>query len=195
MDTQQAVSKQAKFEIFVPSSSTFIVTCNGRKVENYRALMEEARRSVEPLIRERWENFWNRLIEIAHCRMHAASLKQLMTGVLSPEMYYPCPPELAEKAIVPPGQGAQKESEGSLDTKQLEALYGPLYRHSEHKIGEAIRFYDVMAQQELTGTIEWIREPGPNVEGGKSHPMAYVLDIVDPSTGMPFEVFPSDVCE
>lgn len=82
-----------------------------------------------------------------------------------------------------------------MDTQQLETLYGPLFSHSEHKVGDQIRFYDLMTQQELTGVIEWVRAPGEQVEGGRHFPVTYVMDSIDPTTGFPFEVFPSDVRE
>lgn len=80
-----------------------------------------------------------------------------------------------------------------MDTKQLEALYGPLYPHSDHKVGDTIRFYDIVTRAELTGTIEWVKAPGSDVEGGRHFPVIYVMDCIDPSTGFPAEVFPSDV--
>lgn len=80
-----------------------------------------------------------------------------------------------------------------MDREQLEALYGPLFPHSDHKIGETIKFYDVVDRQEHQGTIEWVQAPGPSYEGGAPQPVAYVLDIIDRSTGMPYTVFPSDV--
>lgn len=80
-----------------------------------------------------------------------------------------------------------------MDTQQLEALYGPLYPHSDHKVGDTIRFYDVVLNKELEGTIEWVKAPGENSEGGRHFPVIYVLDIIDPSTGFPSECFPSDI--
>jgi hypothetical protein len=80
-----------------------------------------------------------------------------------------------------------------MDTQQLEALYGPCYGHSDHKIGETIRFFDIVDGQEHEGVIEWIQGPGPTHEGGTPQPVSYVLDIVDSSTGMPYTVFPSDI--
>jgi hypothetical protein len=79
------------------------------------------------------------------------------------------------------------------EREQLEALYGPLYPHSDHKLGETIRFYDVVTRQEHTGTIEWVKGPGETTEGGHHFPVIYVMDSIDPSTGFPWEVFPSDV--
>jgi hypothetical protein len=80
-----------------------------------------------------------------------------------------------------------------MNAEQLEALYGPLFPHSDHKIGQTVRFYDVVLNQELEGVIEWIQAPGSNYEGGTPQPVSYILDIVDKSTGMPYTVFPSDI--
>lgn len=82
-----------------------------------------------------------------------------------------------------------------MDTQQLEALYGPLFPHSDHKIGDTIRFFDIVDSQVHEGIIEWVQAPGPNVEGGVPQPLSYVLNIVDRSTGMPYTVFPSDIVE
>ena len=79
------------------------------------------------------------------------------------------------------------------DREQLEALYGPLWPHSDHKIGETITFFDIVDRQEHTGVIEWVQGPGANVEGGTPQPVSYIMDIVDKSTGMPYTVFPSDI--
>lgn len=90
------------FEIFVPSSHSFIVQYHGKPVENYRSLEEEAHQAVEPLIRERWQAYWRRLvIEGVQHLTQQESLDQLMRGAWIPDMYYPCPDHLAEKAIMP----------------------------------------------------------------------------------------------
>lgn len=82
-----------------------------------------------------------------------------------------------------------------MNKEQLEALYGPIYPHSDHKVGEKIRFYDIVDKQEHTGVIQWIQAPGPNFQKGKDRPFCYVLDTVDASNGFPYMVAPSDVVE
>lgn len=82
-----------------------------------------------------------------------------------------------------------------MDKQQLEALYGPLFPHSDHKIGDTIRFFDIVTRAEHEGVIQWVKAPGPAVKGGRSFPVLYILDSVDPSTGFPFEVPQSDLVE
>lgn len=82
-----------------------------------------------------------------------------------------------------------------MDTQQLEALYGPLYTYSDHKVGQQIRFYDIVDKQEHTGVIRWIQAPGPNYVGGKDRPFTYIMDTIDGSTGFPYAVPASDIVE
>jgi hypothetical protein len=81
----------------------------------------------------------------------------------------------------------------SMNKEQLEALYGPLFPHSDHKVGETIRFYDIVTGAEHEGVIQWVKASGPAVKGGRSFPALYILDSVDPSTGFPWEVSAGDV--
>jgi hypothetical protein len=87
------------------------------------------------------------------------------------------------------------ESEVSMDTQQLESLYGPLFPYGDYKIGESIRFYDVVTNAEYQGVIVWVKAPGSVIEGGRSFPALYILDTPDPSTGFPWEVEQSDLIE
>lgn len=80
-----------------------------------------------------------------------------------------------------------------MNTEQLEDIYGPLYRHSDHKIGDTIRFCDAVTQQVYSGQIEWVQGPGEQIEGGRHFPVMYVVNCLDPSTGFPFEVPQKDV--
>jgi hypothetical protein len=82
-----------------------------------------------------------------------------------------------------------------MNAEQLEALYGPLFPHSDHKTGERVRFYDVVLNSEQEGIILWVQAPGPTHEGGKVHPCSYIMDKVDPSTGFLWQIEPSDIVE
>lgn len=77
---------------------------------------------------------------------------------------------------------------------ELESIYGQCYRHSEHKIGETIRFndFDFLGDGE-EGVIIWIQGPGSRVEGRPSRPIHYILDRLDIATGMPYAVPTSDI--
>jgi hypothetical protein len=76
---------------------------------------------------------------------------------------------------------------------ELSGIYGELYPYSEHKVGTTITFTDSFTEEQHTGVIIWIIGPGPRVEGGADHSAAYVMDILDKSTGMPYTVSPADV--
>ncbi|HEY4388087.1 MAG TPA: hypothetical protein VGN34_26870 [Ktedonobacteraceae bacterium] len=89
-----------KFEIYVPSSRTFLVTCNGKEVSNWRELQQEARAVAEPAIRERWLAHWQKAVVTANIAQQAEKLEDMMPLLLSPNMYYECPAELAAKAIL-----------------------------------------------------------------------------------------------
>lgn len=73
---------------------------------------------------------------------------------------------------------------------QLETLYGPQPKYSEHKQGETIKFYD--NDEEKQGTILWVRAPGPARIGGEPLPLAY---IVDADEGFPSVVYPGEVIQ
>lgn len=79
----------------------------------------------------------------------------------------------------------------SEEEAMLEILYGPLAPYSDHKRGEHIRFRE--EGQEQTGEIIWVRQSGPAVQGGKSHPVCYIVDTG--GEGMPSMVYPGEVVE
>lgn len=64
--------------------------------------------------------------------------------------------------------------------RDLEDLYGPLSRYSDHKRGEHITFRD--GGNTITGEILWICAPGPVSEGGPARPAHYAVQRdVNPS--------------
>lgn len=83
-------------------------------------------------------------------------------------------------------------SSGEDHTALMEDLYGPLYR-GEYQVGQTVQFFDIVTQRKYSATIEWVQAPHTNVEGGKHHPATYIMDQVDPTTGMPFAVAQGDV--
>jgi hypothetical protein len=91
-------AKEAKFEIYVPASQSFLVTVNGKPVANWRELQAEAKAAAEPAIRARWKAHWEHGIMLAVHALQAAKVEDMMPLFLSPDMYYDCPPELAAKA-------------------------------------------------------------------------------------------------
>jgi hypothetical protein len=97
------MNTQNKFEIFVPSSRTFLVYCNGKEVKNWRELEAEARQAAEPQILDRWEEYWVRLLarfEAWKEEPEKVTLDEFMWVPTSPNMYYECPEELAAKAVL-----------------------------------------------------------------------------------------------
>ena len=83
---------------------------------------------------------------------------------------------------------------GHDETAQLEATYGPLYRHSQHKRGETIRY----RVEGLTyrGEVLWVQAPGE--QDGRHLPMRYIVhcDQVEgsgPLTGFVDVVFETDL--
>lgn len=109
MSQQAAVVEQQEqeqpstpaYHIYIPSPRSFLVTVNYQVVSNWRDLQAEARAAVEPAIRERWIAYWQRAAQLAHQAQQAETLEDLMTLILQPGMYYPCPQELAAKAAGP----------------------------------------------------------------------------------------------
>jgi hypothetical protein len=106
MSQQAAVIEQQKqgqpstpaYHIYIPSPRSFLVTVNYQVVSNWRDLQAEARAAVEPAIRERWLAHWQRVAQITTQAQQAENTEDLMQLILQPDMYYPCPPELAAKA-------------------------------------------------------------------------------------------------
>jgi hypothetical protein len=97
------MNTQNKFEIFVPSSRTFLVYCNGRQVKNWRDLMADAQAAAEPQIVERWGEYWEKLLSRFEAWRDApekVTLDEYMWVPTSPNMYYECPPEIAAKAVL-----------------------------------------------------------------------------------------------
>lgn len=92
---------QKQFYIRVPSSRVFLVMCDGQEAKNWRELMNEARQATEPELRQRWQEYRQREMLTAVMAIEpGASLDDVMGFVCSPNMEYPCPDELAAKAIV-----------------------------------------------------------------------------------------------
>lgn len=89
---------QIKYEIYVPASQSFLVTVNGEPVANWRELQAEAKAAAEPAIRQRWTRHWEHGIMLAVHALQAKRVEDMMPLLLSPDMYYPCPEELAAKA-------------------------------------------------------------------------------------------------
>lgn len=80
-----------------------------------------------------------------------------------------------------------------MTTEELEDIYGPLYRYSEHKMGDTITFSDPATDEQYRAKILWVQAPGQRVEGGQHHPAKYIVDERDPDTGQLFAVEPSNV--
>jgi len=59
-----------------------------------------------------------------------------------------------------------------MNHEQLEALYGPAAKFSDHKTGETVRFTE--NGQEKQGTIIHVMAPGKTV-GGIEHGVRYVV--------------------
>ena len=80
--------------------------------------------------------------------------------------------------------------EGAAMTQQkdLEEVYGPLARQSEHRPGDSIRY--VHEGSETTGKILWVCAPRPEAEPPLH--LCYVVEN-DGRGGFPDMVFPSDV--
>jgi hypothetical protein len=101
-----AEEEKRRFYIYVPSSRAFLVMCAthekpGQEVTNWRELRDEARKAVEPALRKRWYEYRQReMMMVIQALESDASLDAVMGFVCSPSMEYPCPPELAAKAIV-----------------------------------------------------------------------------------------------
>ena len=73
------------------------------------------------------------------------------------------------------------------DASQMQELYGALYKFSDHKIGDVIKFHDPELG-ELSGTILWVCGPGP--VASTDMPAHY---IVDANGSFPDTVFFNDV--
>ena len=90
------------YQIFVPSDQTALVCYKYKWVANARELNNEALAAIKPMIMDRWRNHWLNVAQIAPQKLLSCSPREIMStsGTMSPSMYYPCPEELARKAIV-----------------------------------------------------------------------------------------------
>lgn len=70
----------------------------------------------------------------------------------------------------------------------LEDLFGPLYKFSEHKRGDVIRFRESELGV-IEGTILWVIGPGPIASTQLA--AHYIVDV--PGHDWPETVFPSEV--
>ena len=77
-----------------------------------------------------------------------------------------------------------------MNQEQAEALYGPSVPFSEHHRGDSVQFRQ--GNEIKAGTILHVRAPGPTHEGGKDHPLLY---MVDTNEGFPVAVFPSQIVQ
>ena len=84
-----------------------------------------------------------------------------------------------------------KEMSNYSEDIELEALYGPAAKFSEHKRGDTIRFRE--DGKEFQGDIIWVKAAGPAIEGGKHHPVIYVVDTGGDS--FPSMVYPGEVIQ
>ncbi len=74
-----------------------------------------------------------------------------------------------------------------VDQEYLEALYGPLARHSEHQVGDRIRYtHEGKAQ---IATIIWICAPRPH----NDPPLRLCYVVQSEAGSAPVFVFPADV--
>jgi hypothetical protein len=90
---------------------------------------------------------------------------------------------------------SNSEGREPLTPEELESIYGPLYRYSDHKRGETLSFQDTFSEEEHSAEILWVQAPGQRVEGGSHHPATYIMGLVDRATGMLYAVAPADVLE
>ncbi len=75
--------------------------------------------------------------------------------------------------------------------EELEDLYGPAAKFSDHQVGQTISFTDLESGLILTGCIIWVCAPGQTVNG-QHLPTHY---FVDANRGFPRVVFPGEVIE
>ncbi len=72
--------------------------------------------------------------------------------------------------------------------EEMEDLYGPLASHSEHKVGDRIRY--IYEGQATAGTIVWVCAARPD-----SDPPLKLCYVVNPDVfaGMPHITYPNDI--
>jgi hypothetical protein len=68
---------------------------------NWYDLKGEAHRAIKVEMGQRWRAYWQTCIQRAAIAENPCSPNDLMNVVSTPDPYYPCPPELAAKAIWP----------------------------------------------------------------------------------------------
>jgi hypothetical protein len=78
------------------------------------------------------------------------------------------------------------------DAHDLEDLYGPLYRYSDHKRGERIAYREA-GKEIQTGEILWVCAPGPVVEGGRSLPAHYMVANDNTDIDWPDTVYSGEI--
>ena len=85
----------------------------------------------------------------------------------------------------------KEQSRTSASEEAMTSIYGLLYRFSDHKRGERIR-YRIAGEGERSGVIVWVQPPG---ETARKHLPVGVRYIVSPDqdTGMPDFVAPGDI--
>lgn len=77
-----------------------------------------------------------------------------------------------------------------MDDEEMEALFGPPARFSDHKRGETIRFN--LRGQDVEGLIMWVAAPSTTVKG-RHAPITYICSVEDEIT--PTLVYPGEVLE
>jgi hypothetical protein len=79
-----------------------------------------------------------------------------------------------------------------MNDEQRAGLYGPLYRYSDNKVGETIRF--LLHGREVSGVISWVIAPVAASAGKRQKPCTYLVeDTIDPGTEMPCMIYPGEV--
>lgn len=73
--------------------------------------------------------------------------------------------------------------------QELEEMYGPQARHSEHQVGDTISFREDGEMK--TGCIIYVQAPG--TIRGKPYPTTYLVETAESDGGMPSIVFPGQV--
>jgi hypothetical protein len=86
----------------IPGPSAKIQRCKNGKPENalnWAELSQEALQAIEPEIRRRWLEYWEYAARKAATVCDTTSIDEIMGIIMLPSHYYPCPAELAQKAI------------------------------------------------------------------------------------------------
>ena len=93
--------KEPRYRIFVPSEYAFLVRRGSEDAENWRELLGEAKQAVQDAYIADWQAYWTQVACVAAERKNTTTVEGVTwhVALVTPEMYYPCPPELAAKAI------------------------------------------------------------------------------------------------